>query len=67
MKVIALQGDTLDLLCWRHYGRTQGVVEQALQANPTIADAGVFLAMGQCVELPDIVQTAQQDMIQLWD
>ncbi|WP_049679451.1 tail protein X, partial [Yersinia mollaretii] len=25
MQVNALQGDTLDALCWRHYGRTQDV------------------------------------------
>ncbi|EEI9000497.1 phage tail protein, partial [Salmonella enterica] len=25
MKVKALQGDTVDLLCFRHYGTTQGV------------------------------------------
>ncbi|MGM7571152.1 tail protein X, partial [Klebsiella pneumoniae] len=28
MKVRAYQGDTVDALCWRHYGRTQGVTEQ---------------------------------------
>ncbi|MBN0734782.1 tail protein X, partial [Pseudomonas aeruginosa] len=27
MKVRAYQGDTVDALCWRHYGRTQGVTE----------------------------------------
>ncbi|ELI8379018.1 tail protein X, partial [Yersinia enterocolitica] len=26
MRVYALQGDTLDALCWRYYGRTQEVV-----------------------------------------
>ncbi|MDI5563536.1 tail protein X, partial [Salmonella enterica subsp. enterica serovar Kentucky] len=25
MKVRAHQYDTVDALCWRHYGRTQGV------------------------------------------
>ncbi|EIM1033059.1 tail protein X, partial [Escherichia coli] len=28
MKVRAHQYDTVDALCWRHYGRTQGVTEQ---------------------------------------
>jgi phage tail protein X len=31
MKVKALQGDTVDLLCQRHYGRTQGVTEVCYQ------------------------------------
>ncbi|HCR3211482.1 TPA: tail protein X, partial [Morganella morganii] len=30
MKVQAQQGDTVDLLCYRHYRRTQGVVTQVL-------------------------------------
>ncbi|HFU8467441.1 tail protein X, partial [Escherichia coli] len=34
MKVRALQGDTVDLLCFRHYGTTQGVTAQVLDANP---------------------------------
>ncbi|MEA3581460.1 tail protein X [Klebsiella pneumoniae] len=38
MKVRAYQGDTVDALCWRHYGRTQGVTEQVLQANPGLAE-----------------------------
>ncbi|OUH27636.1 tail protein X, partial [Klebsiella pneumoniae] len=27
MKVRALQNDTVDQLCWRHYGKTAGVTE----------------------------------------
>lgn len=67
MKVQALQGDTVDLLCWRHYGHTQGIVEQVLQANPNLVEGGIQLAAGQWVELPDIPLAAQQDTIQLWD
>lgn len=33
MKVKALQGDTVDLLCWRHYGTTQGMTEKVIAAN----------------------------------
>ncbi|STM46900.1 capsid completion protein [Escherichia coli] len=33
MKVRAHQYDTVDALCWRHYGRTQGVTEQVLKAK----------------------------------
>lgn len=38
MKVRAHQYDTVDALCWRHYGRTQGVTEQVLKANPGLAE-----------------------------
>ena len=51
MKVRAYQGDTVDALCWRHYGRTQGVTEQVLQANPGLAEHGPFLPHGLQVEL----------------
>ncbi len=33
MRVYALQGDTVDAICWRYYGRTQGVVEQVYSLN----------------------------------
>lgn len=67
MKVRAQQGDTLDGLCWRHYGRTQGVVEQALETNPGLADGGAILTIGQWVELPDIEMKTDQNQVQLWD
>lgn len=34
MKVKALEGDTVDSLCFRYYGTTQGVTEKVLDANP---------------------------------
>ncbi|KFB99466.1 phage tail completion protein [Trabulsiella guamensis ATCC 49490] len=65
MKVKALQGDTVDLLCWRHYGTTQGVTEQVLSANPGLS-LYVFLSAGQEVELPEVTAPTQQEMVQLW-
>lgn len=67
-QVRALQGDTLDALCWRHYGRTAGVVELALEANPGLADLGPVLPMGTLVTLPP-APPAREDrrIIQLWD
>ena len=46
MKVRAHQYDTVDALCWRHYGRTQGVTEQVLKANPGLAEYGSRAAGG---------------------
>lgn len=57
MKTFALQGDTLDAICVRYYGRTEGVVETVLVANPGLAELGAVLPHGTAVELPD-VQTA---------
>ena len=43
MQVRTHQHDTLDALCWRHLGRTEGVVEAALELNPGLAAHGPVL------------------------
>lgn len=67
MNVIAQQGDTLDALCYRHYGRTQGVVETVLAANPGLAGLGVIIPHGATVALPDIDAAPVRESIQLWE
>lgn len=67
MKVRAQQYDTVDALCWRHYGRTQGLTEQVLQANPGLASLGPFLPHGLEVELPDVTPATTAQTVQLWD
>lgn len=66
MKVRAQDGDTVDLLCQRHYGMTKGVTERVLAANPGLSTT-VFLAAGLEVELPEITQEKQRETVQLWD
>ncbi|EFA5242881.1 phage tail protein, partial [Escherichia coli] len=46
MKVKALEGDTVDSLCFRYYGTTQGVTEKVLDTNPGLCQQ-VFLDPGQ--------------------
>ncbi|PUW17737.1 hypothetical protein AUN00_09280 [Cronobacter sakazakii] len=52
MKTFALQGDTLDAICARHYGRTEGVVETVLTANPGLAELGAVLPHGTAPSCP---------------
>lgn len=53
-QVMALDGDRLDLICWRHYGSLEGrVVERVLEENPGLSTRTVFTA-GTIVFLPDI-------------
>lgn len=60
--------DTVDALCWRHYGRTAGVVEAVLDANPGLADHGAVLPAGLLVNLPEIQAAApDRPMVNLWD
>jgi phage tail protein X len=61
------QNDTVDALCWRHYGRTAGVTEAVLEANSGLADHGPILPQGLSVQMPT-TQTAapQRQMVNLW-
>lgn len=68
MKVLAHKGDTVDAICWRHYGRTAGVTEQVFAANPGLADHGPVIPHGTPVELPEITTPpATKKLVQLWD
>jgi phage tail protein X len=69
MQVNARQGDTLDLLCWRHLGTTAAVVEQAYDLNQGLADAGPILAEGTVITLPDppATSTPIRATVNLWD
>ncbi|MCZ5321320.1 tail protein X [Escherichia coli] len=64
MKVKALEGDTVDSLCFRYYGTTQGVTEKVLDANPGLCQQ-VFLDAGREVEMPE-PEKKKREMIQLW-
>jgi phage tail protein X len=66
--VHALQGDTVDAICWRIYGRTAGVTEAVLEANPGLADFGTILPHGTFVTIPDAApQAPELQMVNLWD
>ncbi|MDQ8022177.1 MAG: tail protein X [Moraxellaceae bacterium] len=67
MRVIARQNELLDALCMRHYGRTAGVVEAVLEANPGLAALGPQLPHGTPVELPDLAPREVRNTINLWD
>ena len=61
-------GDTLDAICWAHYGQQAGAVEDVLEANPGLAQVGTIFSAGVLIELPDrsaLSQTIQP--VRLWD
>ena len=67
LPVEALNGETVDQLVWRVLGLASPAVERVLAANPQIADAGQFLALGQRVVIPASARrTATAPMTQLW-
>ena len=68
MIVRTLQGDTVDALCWRHYGRTDGTVEAVLEANTGLASLGVVLPADTPVYLPPLdAATRARPLLQLFD
>jgi len=67
MKVRAQQYDTVDAICWRHYGRTLGMTEAVLAANPGLAAVGPILPHGLEVELPELVSSSTAHTVQLWE
>ena len=64
LTVIAREGDTVDLLCWRHLGRTAVATEATLDANPGLA-ATTRMAAGQRVTLVAPAPRPRQ-LVQLW-
>jgi len=67
MKARAMQGDTLDLLCWRALG-TSDIVEATYLLNPGLADHGPVLPTGLLVDLaPPIAATTTRATVSLWD
>ncbi len=68
MQIRSLQGDTIDLICWRYYGRTAGITEQVMDTNRGLAELGPVLPIGTLITLPaQPVQASSKRIVQLWD
>jgi phage tail protein X len=68
MQYRTVQGDSVDLICYRHYGTSHLTTEQVMQANPALAEHGPIIAENTLIELPEITSpTPINNTIQLWD
>ena len=67
MQLRSLQGDTLDLILFRHYGYTAGMTEQVLNLNPGLATLGPILPTGTLINMPAAPTQAEQPLIQIWE
>ncbi len=66
MQYQTVEGDMIDDICERHYGRHKGTVEAVFAANQNLAGLPPVLPAGVIIELPEI--TIQPDkMIRLYD
>lgn len=67
MQLRSQQGDTLDLILFRHYGYTAGITEQVLNLNPGLATLGPIIPTGTLINMPAAPTQAEQPLILLWD
>jgi len=66
-----LNGDMLDLICYRHYdGKQAGAVEAVLEANQPInlSQYGPVLPRGLTIVLPELASSVTEvPLVKLWD
>ncbi|XWN29775.1 MAG: tail protein X [Devosia sp.] len=60
-----LDGDMLDAIVWKAYGRCDRYLEAVLEANPHLLDRYVLPA-GLTVNLPDVEPEPDSGSIRLW-
>ncbi len=65
-QITAVQGDTLDSIAQKYYGKTSGVVEQLFSANQHLDYSNPFIEMGSVVNLP-VFEQEITTTINLWD
>jgi phage tail protein X len=61
-----VDGDTVDLICHRHYGRTDSTVEWVLKLNRHLENHGAVLPQGVRILLPIIDDPKTKQKTKLW-
>ena len=64
-RIMTHDGDVLDDLVWRHYGRSD-VIAAVLAANPHLALLPPVLEAGLLIDLPDVPLPGEAPVIRLW-
>lgn len=59
-------GDTVDFICWKVYGREQATTEAVLDANPGLAQLGAILGAGIVIQLPDLPDPPTNRVVRVW-
>ncbi len=65
-EVRTVEGDVLDEICWRHYGR-EDAVPAVLRANPGLAASPTEMPAGILIVLPTLPDPAAAPVDRLWD
>lgn len=61
------QGETVDLACSRHYGKTKDVTEAVLAANVGLAALGPILPMGTTIIMPPAPRRSVRPLVKLYE
>ena len=64
-RILTRDGDMLDDIVWRHYGR-QDVVPAVLETNQDLSLQGPVLPAGMILVLLDVPVPADAPVIRLW-
>ncbi|WP_253309012.1 MULTISPECIES: tail protein X [Rickettsiales] len=64
---VSKENEMLDLICWKHYGFTDGVVELVLAENLGLAEYRSFLPAGLKIKLPTIKKIVQKSKLKVWE
>lgn len=59
-------GDMLDEICFKFYGKTDGTVERVLEANQNLANLGPVYSAGVVITMPDVA-IESQTKVRLWE
>ena len=65
--IITRDGDTISRIAYEYYGKSSGMVEQILAANPKLSRQAVQLPAGLTIVMPRTEQTQTIKTINLWD
>lgn len=66
--ITAGQGETVDLMVWRHYGRIwPGLVEAVYAANPGLGALHAIIPIGTRVRMPAYQEPRRARMIRIYD
>lgn len=62
-----IEGDTVDLIAYRRFGRLADQVERILEFNPGLAELGPILPVGTIVKVPVPETKGRKTLRRLWD
>ncbi|MEM9734176.1 MAG: tail protein X [Pseudomonadota bacterium] len=62
-----IEGDVLDQICYRHYGRHRLTVEAVLDVNRHLAAQPLKLPAGLQITLPDLAPSTPQSSFKLFE